>query len=144
MPGPGVLGCEIRRPGDGCSARGAIRIPTSDSLELSTLFPLSRNFLDGRFKPALILVIISIITEVAMRTTKILSLSLPPELLREAERLAKKEGRTKCELFREALRRYIQERRWAELRRYGAQQVRKLGIKETEVGHVIEAYRKGH
>lgn len=78
-----------------------------------------------------------------MRTTKILSLSLPPELLREAERVAKKEGRTKSELFREALRRYIQERRWAELRRYGAQRVRQLGMKETEVEGVIEAYRKG-
>ncbi|MBI4413857.1 MAG: ribbon-helix-helix protein, CopG family, partial [candidate division NC10 bacterium] len=49
-----------------------------------------------------------------MRTTKILSLSLPPELLQEANRLAKKEGRTKSELFREALRRFIQEQRWAE------------------------------
>lgn len=78
-----------------------------------------------------------------MRTTRILSLSLPPELLQEAERLATKEGRTKSELFREALRRYIQEQRWADLRRYGAQRVRKLGIKETEVGRVIEAYRKG-
>ncbi len=66
-----------------------------------------------------------------MRTTKILSLSLPPELLREAERVARNEGRTKSELFREALRRYIQERRWAELRRYGAQRVRKLGMRET-------------
>ncbi|MBI2371288.1 MAG: ribbon-helix-helix protein, CopG family [Deltaproteobacteria bacterium] len=78
-----------------------------------------------------------------MRTSKILSLSLPPELLREAERVAKKEGRTKSELFREALRRYIQERRWAELRQYGALQARKLGIKETEVEQVIAAYRKG-
>lgn len=77
-----------------------------------------------------------------MRTTKILSLSLPPELLQEAERLAKKERRTRSELFREALRRYIQEQRWAELRRYGAQQVRKLGIKETEVGRAIGTYRK--
>lgn len=78
-----------------------------------------------------------------MRTTKILSLSLPPELLREAERVAKKEGRTKSELFREALRRYIQERRWEELRGYGAQRVRKLGVKETDVERMIEAYRKG-
>jgi CopG family transcriptional regulator/antitoxin EndoAI len=77
-----------------------------------------------------------------MRTTKIISLSLPPELLGEAERVAKKEGRTKSELFREALRRYMQERRWAELRRYGAGRVRKLGIKEREVERVIEAYRK--
>jgi len=45
--------------------------------------------------------------EAPMRTTKILSLSLPPELLREAEALAKRERRTKSELLREALRRYI-------------------------------------
>jgi CopG family transcriptional regulator/antitoxin EndoAI len=78
-----------------------------------------------------------------MRTSRILSLSLPPALLREAERAAKQEGRTKSELFREALRRYIQERRWAELRRYGAQQARRLGIKETDVQRLIEEYRKG-
>ena len=77
-----------------------------------------------------------------MRTSKILSLSLPPDLLREAERVAKKEGRTKSELFREALRRYIQEQRWAGLQRYGAQRVRKLGVKESEVERVIDAYRK--
>ena len=78
-----------------------------------------------------------------MRTTKILSLSLPPELLREAERMAKKEGRTKSELSREALRRYLQERRWAELRRYGAQQASRLGLKETDVGRLIKEYREG-
>jgi CopG family transcriptional regulator/antitoxin EndoAI len=81
--------------------------------------------------------------EVDMRTSKILSLSLPPTLLREAERVARKEGRTKSELFREALRRYLQERRWAELRRYGAQQIRRLGLRETDVERLIGEYRKG-
>jgi CopG family transcriptional regulator/antitoxin EndoAI len=78
-----------------------------------------------------------------MRTTKILSLSLPPELLREAERIAKKEGRTKSELFREALRRYIQEQRWAELRRYGARQARRLELTEADVEPLIAEDRKG-
>jgi len=78
-----------------------------------------------------------------MRTSKILSLSLPPNLLREAERVAKKEGRTKSELFREALRRYLQERRWAALRHYGVQRVTRLGLKETDVERVIKEYRKG-
>lgn len=78
-----------------------------------------------------------------MRTSKILSLSLPPTLLREAERVAKKEGRTKSELFREALRRYLQERRWAALRRYGVQRVARLGLKETDVERLIKEYRKG-
>ena len=77
-----------------------------------------------------------------MRTTKILSLSLPPELLREAERVAKKEGRTKSELFREALRRYVQERRWADLRQYGAGQARKLGLTEAHVEPLVTADRK--
>ena len=78
-----------------------------------------------------------------MRTMKILSLSLPPELLREAERVAKKEGRTKSELFREALRRYIQEQRWTELRQYGAGQARKLGLREADVEPLVTADRKG-
>jgi len=78
-----------------------------------------------------------------MRTSKILSLSLPPTLLREAERVAKKEGRTKSELFREALRRYLQERRWAELRQYGAKQASTLGLKETDVERLITEHRKG-
>jgi len=78
-----------------------------------------------------------------MRQTKILSLSLPPELLREAEKISKKEGRTKSELFREALRRYIQEKEWQELQRYGKRQAAKLGIEESEVPDIVKTYRKG-
>ncbi|MFQ5882514.1 MAG: ribbon-helix-helix protein, CopG family [Candidatus Methylomirabilales bacterium] len=77
-----------------------------------------------------------------MRTTKILSLSLPPELLREAERAAKREGRTKSELFREALRRYLLEEKVRQLQRYGARQARKLGIRASQVEQLIEEYRK--
>ena len=47
-----------------------------------------------------------------MRTTKSITISLPPEQLRIAERLAKKENRTMSELFREALRRYRQQEEW--------------------------------
>jgi predicted transcriptional regulator len=45
-----------------------------------------------------------------MRNTKSVTISLPPEQLKTAERLAKKESRTMSELFREALRRYEQEK----------------------------------
>ncbi len=41
-----------------------------------------------------------------MRTTKSVTISLPPAQLRIAERLAKKQNRTMSELFREALRRF--------------------------------------
>ena len=43
-----------------------------------------------------------------MRTSKTLSVSLPPAQLKRAERLAKRENRTLSELVREALRQYEQ------------------------------------
>ena len=43
-----------------------------------------------------------------MRTSRTLSISLPPAQLRESRRLARKENRTMSELVREALRRYQQ------------------------------------
>jgi CopG family transcriptional regulator/antitoxin EndoAI len=78
-----------------------------------------------------------------MRTSKVISLSLPPQLLREAEKMAKKEGRTKSELFREALRRYLAEQSFRELQRYGASRARKLGIDaEEDIQRLIEEYRQ--
>jgi CopG family transcriptional regulator / antitoxin EndoAI len=77
-----------------------------------------------------------------MRTTKILSLSLPPKLLEEAETIAKKEGRTKSELFREALRRYIQDEQWRELQEYGVRQAQKLGLKEQDIERLVNEYRQ--
>jgi Arc/MetJ-type ribon-helix-helix transcriptional regulator len=41
-----------------------------------------------------------------VRTTKTISISLPPKQLKAAERIAKRENRTMSELVREALRRY--------------------------------------
>ena len=45
-----------------------------------------------------------------MRTTKVYSITMPPDMAKQAERLAKKENRTMSELMREALRRYQQPR----------------------------------
>jgi CopG family transcriptional regulator/antitoxin EndoAI len=78
-----------------------------------------------------------------MRTTRVLSLSLPPDLVREAERIAKQEGRTKSELFREALRRYLEERRWRALQRYGQGRARRLGMTERDVERAVQEVRRG-
>ena len=43
-----------------------------------------------------------------MRTSRTISVSLPPEQLKRTERLAKRENRTLSELVREALRQYEQ------------------------------------
>lgn len=79
-----------------------------------------------------------------MRNTKVTSLSLPPKLLRETERLAQREGRTKSELLREALRRYIADSRWRELQDFGRSHARKLGIDEADVERLVAEYRAEH
>ena len=45
-----------------------------------------------------------------MRSRKLVTISLPPPLLKEAERVAKEENRSKSELLREALRFYVETR----------------------------------
>ena len=45
-----------------------------------------------------------------MRTTQIMSISLPPAMVRQFEEVRKKESRTRSELVREALRAYFEER----------------------------------
>lgn len=69
--------------------------------------------------------------------------TLPPALAKQAEGIAKKEGRTQSELFREALRRYIQEKQWLELQRYGARQAARAGITEAYVDCLVSEYRHG-
>lgn len=44
------------------------------------------------------------------RVTVTFSISLPPEMAEELEKIRKKEHRTRSELLREALRRYISAR----------------------------------
>ncbi len=44
-----------------------------------------------------------------MRTTKIVAITMPPAMAKEAVRLAKKQNRTMSELMREAFRQYQQQ-----------------------------------
>ena len=52
-------------------------------------------------------------------TRKLLTISLPPPLVKKAEELAKEENRTKSELLREALRFYVETK---EVRRVAARE----------------------
>ncbi len=67
-----------------------------------------------------------------MRLTKLISFSILPDFLREVERVAKEENRTKSELIREALRRYIEDREWEKLTRYARIKSAETGIKTEE------------
>lgn len=76
--------------------------------------------------------------------TTVINISLPNNLLSEADRVAKKEFRTRSDLFREALRRYIQNRsNLMEIYRYGEKKAIETGIKdETDVNRLISEYRQ--
>jgi metal-responsive CopG/Arc/MetJ family transcriptional regulator len=78
---------------------------------------------------------------IAVRTTKIISLSLPPKAYEQAKKIAEEEGRTCSELFREALRHYIDFREWSELQRYGAGRAAKNSFTEDDVERLVDEHR---
>ena len=77
-----------------------------------------------------------------MRTTKVLSITLPEAMLDEAKKRAKKENRTMSELVREALRHY-QATRWLDdIKPYAEERAITAGIlTEEDVDRVIHEYR---
>ena len=77
-----------------------------------------------------------------MRTTKTLSVTLPPEMLARAEQLAKKEHRTMSELVREALRQYERKNWWVEMNAYGRAKADELGLTEADVVPLVKEVRK--
>ena len=77
-----------------------------------------------------------------MKTSKTLSITVPPEMLSRAEALAKKENRTMSELVREALRHYERQRWWEEANAIGRARAESLGIRAEEVERVIDEYRR--
>ncbi|MDO8546982.1 MAG: ribbon-helix-helix protein, CopG family [Nitrospirales bacterium] len=70
-----------------------------------------------------------------------LTVSLPPNLAREFDKLAEAEEKNKSQLFRDMFRTYRQRRQeeeFFELQRYGARQARKKGVlTENDVDAII-------
>lgn len=77
------------------------------------------------------------------RISKVLSLSLPPALSKEAGRVAKEENRTRSELFREALRQYVSRKRWEKIRGWGTQTAARFNLDEEEVAADVRSVRQG-
>jgi CopG family transcriptional regulator/antitoxin EndoAI len=72
---------------------------------------------------------------------KLLSVSIPDELMLEAEAVARSQGKTKSELVRDALRRQIELERFRELQRYGRRQAEERGIGPEDVERLVEEVR---
>jgi len=78
-----------------------------------------------------------------MRPSQTVTVSLPPELAREVDRVARKEGRSRSEMFREALRQYLARRdRWDRIFAVGEQAAQRLGVTEQDVTAAVKARRK--
>jgi metal-responsive CopG/Arc/MetJ family transcriptional regulator len=78
-----------------------------------------------------------------MRTAKTISITLPRELLTKAQELAAREHRTMSELFREALRCYMQtDAEWKTLLMRTRATGKALGIEsEADVERISDEYR---
>jgi CopG family transcriptional regulator/antitoxin EndoAI len=78
-----------------------------------------------------------------MRTTKVVSITLPPAMFEEAQALAKQENRTMSELVREALRRYERERFFERARVLMKPAADRLGIQnEDDVVELVRQVRR--
>lgn len=77
-----------------------------------------------------------------LRATKPITISIMPEMLEQVNRIAKEESRSRSELLREAVRRYIAEKELTRLNLYGQTKAREQGIKAEDVGRLIREYRK--
>ncbi len=78
-----------------------------------------------------------------MRTTKVISVTMPPALFDQAQTLAKQESRTISELFREALRHYQRERNWEQVRSFGAISAEMPNVKnEDDVVDLVHQVRR--
>jgi len=79
-----------------------------------------------------------------MRTTKPITVSLPADLVRETQRVAKEESRTRSDLIRDALQQYLTSRRWRRLRQWGAETADRLGLKtEADLQRLLAEVRAG-
>lgn len=72
----------------------------------------------------------------------ITSISLPGSLAREVEKEARAEHQTKSGLIQEAIRAYLEQRRWRRLQQNVAARAQRLGIaSEDDIEQIIDAMR---
>lgn len=75
--------------------------------------------------------------------TSTVNISFRKDLLKEIDRRAREEFRTRSELIREAARNYIESRKnWKRVFAFGAKQFRRLKLRESDVSTAIQAYRQ--
>lgn len=75
--------------------------------------------------------------------TSTVNISFQKDLLKEIDRRAREEFRTRSELIREAARKYIEGKKtWKEIFAFGKKQARRLRLREADVTAAVTAYRR--
>ena len=77
-----------------------------------------------------------------MRASKIISVSLPPDMTAEVQDMAKEERRSVSELLREAFRQYAAGKALQDVRREAGRIVKKKGIKPGDVEKIVREGRE--
>ena len=77
--------------------------------------------------------------------SKIINISLPEPLLKEIDKSATREARTRSDFFRQAARSYLSSQAELDvLYKYGRAQPEKLGVKtEADVAKLVSEFRAG-
>lgn len=77
--------------------------------------------------------------------SKTFNMSLPGDLLKKVDAVAKREYRNRSELIREAVRKYIQDtEEWMQMMEYGRSKARAKGItSEVQVNRLVREQRHG-
>jgi hypothetical protein len=70
------------------------------------------------------------------------NVTIPPSLLAEIQAAADEEKRPAEEVLREAIERYLRNRRWQKIYAYGEERARALGLSEEDIPRLIEEYRQ--
>lgn len=73
--------------------------------------------------------------------SRLLSVSVPDEMLEQIEAMADERGQTKSEFVRESLRRHLWQERWNEHQRYARAQAERLGIGPEDVEALVDEVR---
>ncbi len=77
-----------------------------------------------------------------MRTAKVISISLPPDMTDELQEIAKEERRSVSEVIREALRQYATGRTLNAVRKQARKIAKKKGIKPKDIDRIVHEGRR--
>ena len=79
-----------------------------------------------------------------VRKSKIVNISLSPEIYRLANKLAQKNQVSRSEFFRRALKQYVfSQNRWEEIRKWGFETAKRMNIKdEKELYQLLDSWRE--